>query len=233
MGRNGPKSGWGASTSVIVARLPVRGVSFWRHHCGSSPSPSGCRVTRIGNIFRPASVGGVSSDGASKATHLLRSHGAAFECIDEFRQIPTNLTKTNAYQRDQRQTNRIPKEIPVTPHALKLLERPIHDNGGGPGNGKPFAVILNAVQPKRRDGDSPMVLRIRRDLADVEAPVWSGQITHRADITLALGEGEGAQEYDANSYAAPEIARLWTAIENSVKAINGAYAGTAMHQQAA
>ena len=34
-----------------------------------------------------------------------------------------NLTKTNAYQRDQRQTNRIPKEISVTPHALKMPEQ--------------------------------------------------------------------------------------------------------------
>lgn len=98
---------------------------------------------------------------------------------------------------------------------------------------KPFAVILNAVQPKRLDSESPMVLRVRRNLADIGAPVWSGQITHRADITLALAEGEGAQEYDASSFAATEIARLWTAIENSVKAINGAYDGTAMHQNAA
>jgi hypothetical protein len=51
---------------------------------------------------------------------------AAFEYIEGFRQIPTSPTKANAYQRDQRQTNRIPKKIPVTPHALKLLPA----NGG-------------------------------------------------------------------------------------------------------
>ena len=31
-------------------------------------------------------------------------------------------TSTNSYQQHQQNTNRIPKEIPVTPHALKLLE---------------------------------------------------------------------------------------------------------------
>jgi hypothetical protein len=70
---------------------------------------------------------------ASVRRMLFRPHHAppqtsqpAFESIDEFRQIPTT---TNAYQRDQQNTNRIPKEILVTPHALKLLERPIRDSG--------------------------------------------------------------------------------------------------------
>jgi len=45
---------------------------------------------------------------------------------------------------------------------------------------------------------------------------------------------EGAKELDAQSQAAAEIARLWLAIERSVKAIHGAYAGTnAMHRVAA
>ncbi len=98
---------------------------------------------------------------------------------------------------------------------------------------KPFAVVLNAVPPKRLGDDSRMVTLARRTLAGLGAPVWSGQITQRANLTLALAEGEGADEYEAQSAAAGEIAGLWVAIENSVKAIRGAYEGAAMHQRAA
>jgi hypothetical protein len=48
-----------------------------------------------------------------------------------------------------------------------------------------------------------------------------------------LEYGEGAREYDGDSPAVQEISALWTAIERSVKAINGAYAGAAMHRVAA
>ena len=41
------------------------------------------------------------------------------------------------------------------------------------------------------------------------APVWSGQITNRADLLMALGQGEGAREYYAEGRAAAEISRLW------------------------
>jgi chromosome partitioning protein len=50
---------------------------------------------------------------------------------------------------------------------------------------------------------------------------------------LALAEGEGAKEYDADSFAAAEIGRLWGAIEKSVKAIHGAREGAVMHRVAA
>ena len=64
---------------------------------------------------RKRQFGGCFSDHAPPQTHQ-----AAFDRFVEFQRIPTRPTKTNAYQRDQRQTNRIPKEIPVTPHALKM-----------------------------------------------------------------------------------------------------------------
>ena len=64
-------------------------------------------------------------------------------------------------------------------------------------------------------------------------PVWAGQITHRTIYSISLEYGEGAKEYDANSPAAAEIAALWGAIDRSVKAIHGAYAGAAMHRVAA
>lgn len=98
---------------------------------------------------------------------------------------------------------------------------------------KPFAVVLNAAPPKRLDAEAPAIAEAREGLENLDVPVWSGQITHRAVFSLALAQGEGAKEYDADSYAAAEIARLWAAIEKSVKAIHGAYDGAAMHKQAA
>src|SRR5258705_483694 len=68
----------------------------------------------------------------------------------------------------------------------------------------------------------------------LRAPVWSGQITNRADLLMALSQGEGAREYYAEGRAAAEISRLWAAIERSIKAIRGtASASGAMHKQAA
>src|SRR6201991_513969 len=99
---------------------------------------------------------------------------------------------------------------------------------------KPYAVVLNGA-PAQRDGlESPIVTIARESLLKFRAPVWGGQITNRADLLMALSHGEGAREYYAEGRAAAEIARLWAAIERSVKAIRGsAPAGGAMHKQAA
>jgi chromosome partitioning protein len=98
---------------------------------------------------------------------------------------------------------------------------------------KPYAVIVNAALPKRQDVESSTVAQARAGLAALNIPVWGGQITRRSNFSLALAEGEGAMEFDAGSYAAAEIGRLWTAIEKSVKAIRGAHASAAMHRVAA
>ncbi len=99
---------------------------------------------------------------------------------------------------------------------------------------KPFAVVLNAVPPKRLGAESPMVLNARRSFEALEAPVWSGQITNRANLSLSLADGIGIDDYSFESRAAAaEISGLWTAIENSVNAIHGAYAGAVMHRKAA
>src|SRR5258708_3529448 len=69
-----------------------------------------------------------------------------------------------------------------------------------------------------------------------EPPLKAGTpgIAHRANFVLGLGEGEGAEEFAAESLASAEIARLWSAIDKSVKAIHGhGAAGGAMHKQAA
>ena len=99
---------------------------------------------------------------------------------------------------------------------------------------KPYAVVLNGAPARRDDAESPIVTIAREALAKFRAPVWAGQITNRADLLMALGRGEGAREHDAEGRAAAEIARLWAAIERSVKAIRGtASASCVMHKQAA
>lgn len=94
---------------------------------------------------------------------------------------------------------------------------------------KPYAVVINAAPPKRQDVEAPAVTQAREALAELNIPVWGGQITQRANFSAALAEGEGAKEYEAGSSAAAEIGRLWMAIEKSVKAIHGANAG-GMHR---
>ena len=97
-----------------------------------------------------------------------------------------------------------------------------------------YAVVLNAAPPRRQDAEAPAIIEARANLEALGAPVWAGQISHRAAFSLALGDGAGIKEYDKDSYAAAEMTRLWSAIEKSVKAINGASAGgDAMHKRAA
>jgi cellulose biosynthesis protein BcsQ len=99
---------------------------------------------------------------------------------------------------------------------------------------KPYAVVFNAAPAKRNSTEAPVVADAREELGADKIPVWSGQITHRADLSLALGEGEGVKEYNPDSAAAVEIGQLWSAIDRSVKAINGAYkTDRGMHRAAA
>lgn len=98
---------------------------------------------------------------------------------------------------------------------------------------KPYAVIINEAPARRDDVESRIVAIAREALAKFKAPVWVGQITHRAELLMALGEGAGAREYLPHGRGAEEIGRLWAAIERSVKAIRGASASRAMHKQAA
>jgi chromosome partitioning protein len=87
---------------------------------------------------------------------------------------------------------------------------------------KPYAVVFNAAPPKRGDKEALMVRESRTFLDKYGIPVWSGQISHRADTALALAADAG--EPNAASLVAAEITRLWTAIELSVDAVNAAYA---------
>lgn len=99
---------------------------------------------------------------------------------------------------------------------------------------KPYAVVFNAAPARREEVESPLVTQARDALSALRVPVWGGQITNRANLILALAEGEGAREYDSDSRAAFEIARLWSAIDKSVRAIRGVAESTgAMHRAAA
>jgi cellulose biosynthesis protein BcsQ len=99
---------------------------------------------------------------------------------------------------------------------------------------KPYAVVFNAAPAKRNDMEAAAVAEARAGLGDSRIPVWAGQITNRADFSLALRSGEGAREFAFASPASEEIGQLWTAIDRSVKAINGAYkTARGMHRIAA
>jgi chromosome partitioning protein len=87
----------------------------------------------------------------------------------------------------------------------------------------PYAVVINAAPPRRDNTESPFVTESRQVISRLDIPVWSGQITNRADYGYSLGSGQGVTEYNAQSQAAAEIGSLWSAIERSVKAIQGMY----------
>ena len=96
---------------------------------------------------------------------------------------------------------------------------------------KPYAVVFNAAPPKRDGKEALMVRESRTFLDKYGIPVWSGQISERAD--LELDDASGAGDVDAPSLAAAEITRLWTAIERSVEAVNAAHAGAGRAQDQA
>jgi chromosome partitioning protein len=100
--------------------------------------------------------------------------------------------------------------------------------------GRPFAVVLNAAPAKRDDKEAPVVTQARAYLEKYEIPVWSGQISQRAGLTLTLAVGASTCELEPYSAGAAEITSLWSAIERSVAAINAAHvAARAAHDQAA
>ena len=87
---------------------------------------------------------------------------------------------------------------------------------------------------KRGNKEAPAVAQSRAWLDRHGIPVWSGQISQRTGFVASLAAGASAGDGAGESLAGSEIARLWTAIERSVAAINGAFADTGgMHGRAA
>lgn len=99
---------------------------------------------------------------------------------------------------------------------------------------KPYAVVLNAAPPKRDDREAPAVVQSRAFFEKLAIPVWAGQISQRAAYVLTLASGASIGEAAPESVATSEMARLWSAIERSVAAINAARKAAGVpHDQAA
>jgi chromosome partitioning protein len=90
---------------------------------------------------------------------------------------------------------------------------------------KPYAVVINAAPVKREDKEAPAVALSRAQFDRLSVPVWSGQISQRTAFLGSLAAGASAGEISGDSACKMEIARLWSAIERSVEAINLAQAG--------
>jgi chromosome partitioning protein len=85
---------------------------------------------------------------------------------------------------------------------------------------KPYAVVINAAPVKREDKEAPAVALSRAQFDRLSVPVWSGQISQRTAFLGSLAAGASAGEICGDSACKMEIARLWSAIERSVEAIN-------------
>ena len=92
-------------------------------------------------------------------------------------------------------------------------------------------MVINAAPVKRDEKEAPAVAASRAKLQELGIPVWSSQ---RAGYMASLAAGFSAFEVAPESSAGQEIARLWSAVERSVEAINCAHEGArGMHSQAA
>jgi chromosome partitioning protein len=88
-------------------------------------------------------------------------------------------------------------------------------------------VVINAAPVKREDQEAPAVALSLAQFERLSVPVWSGQISQRAAFLGSLAVGASAGEIYGDSACKLEIARLWSAIERSVDAINHAQADAA------
>jgi chromosome partitioning protein len=99
---------------------------------------------------------------------------------------------------------------------------------------KPYAVVINAAPVKREQKEAPAVALTRAEFDRLSIPVWSGQISQRTAFLGSLAAGGSAGEWHGDPACGIEIAGLWSAIERSVEAINGAHAASAdLHGEAA
>jgi chromosome partitioning protein len=81
-------------------------------------------------------------------------------------------------------------------------------------------VVINAAPVKRDDKEAALVRESRAYLEALQIPVWAGQISQRAGFQSTLAAGASAAEIGPNTAAGVEIARLWSAVERSLAAIN-------------
>ena len=99
---------------------------------------------------------------------------------------------------------------------------------------KPYAVVINAAPVKREQKEAPAVALTRAEFDRLSIPVWSGQISQRTAFLGSLAAGASAGESHGDPACRIEIAGLWSAMERSVEAVNGANAANAdLHGEAA
>ena len=87
---------------------------------------------------------------------------------------------------------------------------------------RPYAVVINAAPVRRDDKDANLVTASRAYFEGLQIPVWSGQISQRAGFQSTLAAGASAAEIGPQTAAGMEIAKLWSAVERSIEAINAA-----------
>ena len=87
---------------------------------------------------------------------------------------------------------------------------------------RPYAVVINAAPVKRDDKEANLVAASRAYFDGLQIPVWAGQISQRAGFQSTLAAGASAAEIGSATPAGVEIAKLWSAVERSIEAINNA-----------
>ncbi|HKD25093.1 MAG TPA: ParA family protein [Xanthobacteraceae bacterium] len=99
---------------------------------------------------------------------------------------------------------------------------------------KPHVLVINAAPARREQKEAPAVALTRAEFDRLSIPVWSGQISQRTAFVGSLAAGGSAGELHGDPACSIEIAELWSAIQRSVEAINGAGAASAdLHGEAA
>src|SRR5215213_2454490 len=87
---------------------------------------------------------------------------------------------------------------------------------------RPYAVVINAAPVRRDDKDANLVTASRAYFEGLQIPVWAFQISQRAGFQSTLAAGASAAEIGPQTAAGTEIAKLWSAVERSIEAINAA-----------
>lgn len=83
---------------------------------------------------------------------------------------------------------------------------------------KPYAVVINAA-PAKDGSEDPSVADARGAMQALDVPTWSGQITHRPELSLSLAHGAGVSEFSVGSAGSEEIGSLWRALTRSFEAM--------------
>jgi hypothetical protein len=90
-------------------------------------------------------------------------------------------------------------------------------------------VVINAA-PAKNGSEHPSVADARGAMRALDVPTWSGQITHRPELSLSLAHGAGVSEFSGGSPGSEEIGSLWRALTRSfdaMKAMSGNQAQSA------